>query len=114
LDGKGGIWGRCCEPVSGDTLVASVAGWFTHGSRGFREGVAETVGCWDVSVLGGAGRGWRWAGSTMPCRPGRGSGAGEVTARGNGVPALAALAARTAQVRHGRGGTLGHARGILF
>jgi hypothetical protein len=50
----------------------------------------------------------------MPCRPGRGAGAGEVTARGNGVPALAALAARTAQVRHGRGGTLGHARGILF
>jgi hypothetical protein len=43
----------------------------------------------------------------MPCRPGHGAGAGEVTARGKGVPALAALAARTAQVRHGRGGTLG-------
>jgi hypothetical protein len=95
-------------------MVASVAegsGWdtceFRQGAVGFRPG---PVG----GELEGAGRRWHWAGNTMPCRPGRGAGAGEVTARGNSVPALAALAARMAQVRHGRGGTLGHARGILF
>jgi hypothetical protein len=49
----------------------------------------------------------------MPCGPGRSAGAGEGTARGNGMPALAALAARTAHVWHGRSGTLGGPRAGL-
>jgi hypothetical protein len=64
----GGVWGQHCAPVLGDRQVVSVAGLFTRGMSGFRERAGETVGCWSVSMLSSAGRGWHCVCRSMLCR----------------------------------------------
>jgi hypothetical protein len=87
-----------------------VAGWFTRGSSGFREGVGETVGYWSVSVHGSAGRGWGDIEGSMPCRCVRRAELDELQVHGNATYALHALDGPATSVWHGRGVVYGHAR----
>jgi hypothetical protein len=114
LDGKGGFWGRCCEPVSGDTQVALVAGWCGYSGGGFRDAASKTVCDAVDSVHHGARQGWRRGGVTVPCRRARSAGLGEVAAHGNGVHALDALGGQVASYRHGWPAVHGGSRGFLL
>jgi hypothetical protein len=64
----GGASGRCLALSPGVQTVASVASRFTRGTSIFKEVAGETVGCGDMSVLSGAGRGWCCSCRSMSCR----------------------------------------------
>jgi hypothetical protein len=81
--------------------AVSVAGWFTRGTSGFREVAGETVGCGNVSVLGGAGQGWLRDGGSMPCQRACRARPGEGGVHGNGAGALGALGIADASKWHG-------------
>jgi hypothetical protein len=87
----GGSLGRHRALSPGAQVVLSVASWFTRGTSVFRGVAGKTVGCGNVSVLGGTGRGWLRDGGSMPCQRACSAVRGGVLVHGNGAGALGAL-----------------------
>jgi hypothetical protein len=79
----GGVGGRRCELVPGDTQVASMAHWSGRKMVVFREARGEMVGGASVLVRDSAGRGWGDVEGSMPYRLGCGAGLGGVQVHGN-------------------------------